>query len=172
MRGAAAATRPRNECVVRVRILSWSGVRVRTFQLRLWAAMGVLRRRNNGGAVLGSLFLAKILPCASYKRPWAARSGSRLRLAGPTTHQGSIWAPVIIRFPRRRRPMSCSWQTFTLSFGIHHMMVAGLQQCLRYGQRGLNTAFSTSPPRLNVSFLVEAARNLRQVAASRIAEQI
>ena len=84
------------------------------------------------------------------KRPWAARSGdhgSRLRLAGPTTHQGSIWAPVIIRFPRRRRPMSCSWQTFTLSFGIHHMMVAGLQQCLRYRKRGLNTVISLLAPR-------------------------
>ena len=53
-----------------------------------WASGSACRVDIEGGAVLGSLFLAKILPCASYKRPWAARSGSRLRLAGPTRHQG------------------------------------------------------------------------------------
>ena len=147
VRGAAAATRPRNECVVRVRILSWSracsrgvacirgrrGAHVASMSraARCWAACFWLRycrvlRINDRGQ-----------PVAAAVCVWQVQQGIR----------GSIWAPVIIRFPRRRRPMSCSWQTFTLSFGIHHMMVAGLQQCLRYRKRGLNTVISLLAPR-------------------------
>ena len=68
--------------------------------------------------MLGNSYWRQLIIIAHEKRPWAARSGdhgSRLRLAGPTRHQGSIWAPVIIRFPRRRRPMSCCREAYTLS---------------------------------------------------------
>ena len=52
--------------------LAEAAARARAIQLRLRAAMGVHRRRNNGGAMLGSLFWLPYRRATREKRPWAA----------------------------------------------------------------------------------------------------
>ena len=78
--------------------------RARTIQLRLWAAEGDPARPETMAARRwAACFWLRYCRAPHENRPWAAGSGdygSRLRLAGPARHQGSIRAPVIIRFPR------------------------------------------------------------------------
>ena len=181
MRGTDVPARSRNECVFGCESSRGLACVLVRCSLYPWASGSACRVDIEGGAVLGSLFLAKILPCASYKRPWAARSGSRLRLAGPTRHQGSIWAPVIIRFPRRRRPMRCCREMFTLSFGATTLVCQTLVGGPRRGFQGSRARAGWSGRRLGRALLDLARSNadgrparmiIREVAASRIAEQL